>query len=59
LVLADVGNDLDTPLELHLENPNDTVVLELLADRPHEYWAHLDLPQERVLWKMPENDREL
>ena len=40
LVLADVGDDVVAALEPDLQQPDDTVVLELLADRTHQNRTH-------------------
>jgi hypothetical protein len=40
LVLANVGHDVVLALEFHLQEPDDTVVLELLADGPYQNWTH-------------------
>ena len=40
LLGARVDGRLELSLIFPLEKTNDAVVLELLADRPHEDWAH-------------------
>ena len=40
LVLADVGDHVVLALQFGLQEPDDTVVLELLADGPHQDWTH-------------------
>ena len=41
LILADVGDDLVLSLQLDLEEPDDAIVFELLANGTHENRAHL------------------
>jgi hypothetical protein len=41
LLLSDVGLNLMPALQSRLQEPDDSVVLELLADRPHQDRAHL------------------
>ena len=40
LLMARVDDDFEFSLIFCLQQANDAVVLELLADRPHENWAH-------------------
>jgi hypothetical protein len=40
LILADIGHDVMLALEFGLQKPDDTVVLELLADGPYQDWTH-------------------
>jgi hypothetical protein len=40
LVFADVGDDVVSALEADLKQPDDAVMLELLADRTDENGAH-------------------
>jgi hypothetical protein len=44
LVLANVGHDVVLALEFCLQEPDDTVVLELLADGPYQNWTHFASP---------------
>ena len=39
LLLADIGDDLVLTLQLRLQESDDTVVLQLLADRPNQNWT--------------------
>jgi hypothetical protein len=41
LVLADVHGHVVLALQLRLQQPDDTVVLELFAHGTHEDWAHM------------------
>lgn len=47
LAVADIGNDLLPLLEADLEQPDDPIMLELLADRAHQYWAQMTSDPER------------
>ena len=40
LVLSDIRDDVVLALELDLQKPDDTVVLELLTDGPYQDWTH-------------------
>ena len=40
LILADIRHDVVLALELDLQETDDTVVLELFANRPDQNWAH-------------------
>ena len=46
LLVADVDGDVELSLVLRLEQANDPIVLELLADRPHEDGAQYNLRRE-------------
>ena len=48
MVLPDVGDDLAAALEAHLQQTYDAVMLELLADGPHEDRAHWSSRRRRV-----------
>jgi hypothetical protein len=43
LLFAHVRGDLVLTLQLRLQEPDDTVVLELLADRPNQNWTQRSL----------------
>jgi hypothetical protein len=40
LVFADVCDDFVPPLQLHLQQPDDPIVLELFPHWPYQDWAH-------------------
>jgi hypothetical protein len=48
LFLADIGGNFMFTLEFHLQEPDDAIVLELLADRPHQNRAHATPRDETV-----------
>ena len=41
LIFSDIGDYLMLALQLDLKESDDPIVLELLADGPHQDWAHL------------------
>ena len=41
LTVADIGGNLQPLFETDLKQPDDPVMLELLADRAHQYWAQM------------------
>ena len=48
LVFADVGDDIMTTLESDLQQSDDAVVLQLLANRANQYRAHVTSTRERI-----------
>jgi hypothetical protein len=48
LFLADVRDDVMTTLESDLQQPNDAVVLQLLANRANQYRAHVTSTREKI-----------
>ena len=62
LFVADVDGDVELSLVLRLQQANDPIVLELLADRPHEDGAQYNLRREGLddatTANIPESARE-
>jgi hypothetical protein len=45
LLVTRIDRDVELSLVFRLKQTNDPIVLELLADRPHEYWAQTTPPR--------------
>ena len=55
LLFANVRGDVMTTFQANLQESNDTVVLQLLANRANEYRAHVTSTKEKT-WKVREKE---
>jgi hypothetical protein len=58
LVLADIDRDVMTTLQLHLQEPDHSIVLELLTDRPYQYRTHVT-SRRRISPNAPDENDEV